>query len=192
MELSIWNRAWPKVFVIFFMMLGFQSRANAETPQPKMDLITHSEITVKATASDIWPYIVNPNAWKRGAKLVPVGGGAGGVGQKFEAVEGGKVQFLAENAEFVPAWARTIRLSDLDGVLNGYASWRLVERGDATLVQYDVYCLVPVPGQFTPPSVSALGLAMTRFRDAQVKRYAEELQDLAALVEAEKKARSHR
>ncbi len=39
-----------------------------------MELVTYNEIVIDRPAAIIWPYIVNPEEWKQGAKLDLVSG----------------------------------------------------------------------------------------------------------------------
>jgi len=70
-----------------------------------IDLVTHSEVTIDRPATAIWPHIVDPSAWKQGAKLVHHAGPAGTVGEVFAAAEPSApatVAFFVENVELEP------------------------------------------------------------------------------------------
>ena len=40
-------------------------------------------LIIEATAAAIWPHIVDPSAWKAGARLVPIGGEPGKIGVRY-------------------------------------------------------------------------------------------------------------
>jgi hypothetical protein len=114
-------------------LAGFRTASN---------LVTHSEVTIDRPAARIWPYLLDPNGWKQGAKAWHHAGPAGQVGEVFGAGDpAAKDQpaFLFENVELVPGRRRTIKLSAPAGALLGYASWWLREQGGRTVVGYDVF-----------------------------------------------------
>jgi hypothetical protein len=149
-----------------------------------MDLVTHNGVLIVAAPAKIWPYIVDPNAWKTGATLLSMGGKPGGIGERFSAVataDPEKVLFIVENVEIVTERRRTIRLEDTDGTLIGFAAWQLISRNDSTLVQYDVYC--QLTSNLMEPSWNGPLAAEAEHREASYRRFAEELDSLKKLVE---------
>jgi hypothetical protein len=149
----------------------------------RVDFVTHNAILIKASAAAIWPHILSLD-WKRGAKLVPTNQAPDLVGGTFDSVEmDGVVDHRVENVEMAPGHIRTIRLTEVDGALIGYASWRLTAQGRSTLVQYDVYCFpkaVDTPD--LPPA--EIATAKRRYLEDNLKRFDEELALLKAMVEA--------
>jgi hypothetical protein len=114
----------------------------AAQTRPAANLVTHSEVTIDRPAAKIWPHILDPNAWKQGAKAWHYAGPAGQVGEVFAAGDPAaksKPEFLFENVELVPNQHRTIKIYATGGALIGYASWWLKEQGGRTVVGYDVY-----------------------------------------------------
>lgn len=119
---------------------------------PSIDFITHSAVMIEAEVEDVWPYILYPNSWKTGDKLVPVGGEQDALGERFKAMSDdgtGLVHFYVENVEVVPLKRRTVRLETVDGDLVGYATWVLTPGNGITHVEYHVYCCVSVGGAGT-------------------------------------------
>ena len=112
----------------------------------RMDIVTRNEIIINATPEEVWPYILHMNKWKKGARLIPIGGSPNTVEEKFKAVfDGDAAAFYVNNVELVPEQVRTIRMTELDGTLFGYASLSLKPSGQATLVKYYVYAYVQSP-----------------------------------------------
>ena len=133
--------------LIAFSGLLLEVRPVPAQTRPAIDLVTHSRVTIDRPAAAIWPSILDPSAWKRGARLTHRSGGVNQVGEVLAAAEPNapdKTAFLVENVEVVPAQRRTIKLYLPSGTLIGYASWILVERGGKTEVSYDVYSETPL------------------------------------------------
>lgn len=152
-----------------------QAQTRSEAPVD-LSLVTHNDITIAAPAERIWPHIVEPDAWKAGAQLVPVEGAE----HRFLAVMRGDPDtplFAVTNVEFAPPARRTIRLNALDGALIGFATWELTPTEDGTRVAYHVYSQ-----QEVPPGAPAID------REAYVEdnrqRFQAELTSLKVLVEA--------
>lgn len=140
-----------------------------------LSLVTHNAVIIAAPAERIWPHIVEPDAWKAGAQLVPVEGAE----HRFQAVmpnDPDTPLFHVTNVEFDPPARRTIRLNALDGVLIGFATWELTPANGGTRVAYHVYSQ-----QEAPPGSPAID------REAYVEdnrtRFQDELNALKALVE---------
>lgn len=161
--------------------LLFAGRIGAAQPRAAVNLVTHNRIEIARPAAVIWPYILEPNLWKMGAKLVHRSGPAGQVGEVFGATEP-NVTFLVENVELISNRRRTIKLYQPDGTLLGYATWTLEESGGRSTVGYDVYSesLFP-PGQAA--TAEALAKAELLGNDANVKRFKAEFGALKRLVE---------
>lgn len=140
-----------------------------------LSLVTHNAVVIAAAPERIWPYIVEPGAWKAGARLVPVDGAE----HLFKAVmpdDPDTALFHVTNVEFDAPHRRTIRLNALDGALIGFATWELAQAPGGTRVAYHVYTQQQMPtGQ--PP------IDREAYLQANYTRFQEELQALRRLVE---------
>lgn len=150
-----------------------------------VDFVAHHSISITASAARIWPWIINTDRWKQGARLILTNGAADEPGGEFDAVlppDSARSLYRVANVEVIPEVRRTIRLSSVDGSLIGFASWRLLEVGDATKVEFDVYTssLVEAP---SPENVGETRLAIDRDRSQNDKRFLAELEALRALIE---------
>jgi len=152
-----------------------------------LDLVTHNETLIAATPAKIWPFIVDPGAWKTGPKLIPCNGDPAHPGEKFKAVMPNapdKVLFYAQNVEIDAPRRRAIRLNALDGALIGFAIWELNPQNGSTLVSYRVYSQIALPadaaGGATVENASA---AQTNYFNSNYRRFAAELAALKLLVE---------
>ena len=108
-----------------------------------IELITHSSVAIDRPAAEIWPYIVDPSAWKQALPLRHHAGEAGAVGEVFAAFEPtdpNTIIYLVKNVELVANERRTIKLTRTGhGALIGYATWTLTGHDGYSLVTYDVY-----------------------------------------------------
>ena len=141
-----------------------------------LSLVTHNAIVIAAAPERIWPHIVEPDAWKAGARLVPVGG----FEHRFKAVLPGDPDtalFHVTNVEFDPPRRRTIRLNALDGALIGHASWELTPVDGGTRVAYHVYSQQESPADQPPIDREA-------YVQANRTRFQNELNALRRLVES--------
>jgi len=159
------------------------TRAGAQEPAA-IELITHNQIEIARPAEAIWPLILDPGSWKQGARLERRGGPAGAVGETFAALgPGGEPAFFVENVELVAARRRTIKLTQPDGRLIGFATWWLVPTPTGSLVGYDVYSASPLP----PGSRLAreeIARQRAEAETANHQRFAAELATLKRLVES--------
>ena len=119
-----------------------------------VDLITHNSVSIAAPAAQVWPWIIDTNAWKQGTKLALVDGAADQPGGRFGAYlpkDPTNILLEVTNAEVVPEVRRTIRLNAPGGALMCFASWKLSPDGETTIVEYDVYGVAPVelPASYT-------------------------------------------
>ena len=140
-----------------------------------LSLVTHNAVVIAAQAERIWPQIVEPDAWKAGAQLVPVDGAE----HRFKAVlpdDPDTALFHVTNVEFDAPHRRTIRLNALDGTLIGHASWELTPVEGGTRVAYHVYSQQQVPSGQPPIDRKA-------YLQANYTRFQEELHGLKTLVE---------
>jgi len=178
---NIWKALWCAGLLVFASQqvwaTGDMKAAN------RMDIVTRNEVIINATPDAIWPYILQMNKWKKGARLIPISGSPDTVGEKFKAVFGGDAAlFYVENVELVPEQFRTIRMNELDGTLIGYASLRLTPSGQATLVQYDVYAYVQSPYVDLASSLETRQAKDAEFIENSRKRFDEELSILKGMV----------
>lgn len=140
-----------------------------------LSLVTHNAVVIAAQAERIWPHIVEPDAWKAGAQLVPVEGAE----HRFKAVlpdDPDTALFHVTNVAFDAPHRRTIRLNALDGTLIGHASWELTPVEGGTRVAYHVYSQQAVPADQPPIDREA-------YVHANRTRFQEELNALRKLVE---------
>lgn len=153
--------------------------AQATGTSAHLDFITHNQVVIDAPAAVVWPHILKMEGWKKGNRLEPVEPGSNRLGSRFNSMTGETIAYTVENAEFVPERVRTLRLNELDGTLIGYATLRLSPRGQSTVVQYDVYCLMATPPEVTGSADWAKYLAENS------RRFDEELVELKRLAEAD-------
>ena len=167
-----------RVTVASFCLLAAVSSAQAETAQEApvdVSLVTHNAVTIAAPAERIWPHIVEPDAWKAGAQLVPVEGAE----HRFQAVMPDAPDtplFHVTNVEFDPPARRTIRLNALDGSLIGFATWELTATDGGTRVAYHVYSQQEAPA-------GAPAIDREAYVEDNRQRFQDELDALKALVE---------
>ena len=142
-----------------------------------LSLVTHNAVVIAAAPERIWPHIVVPDAWKAGARLVPVEGAE----HRFKAVlpdDPETALFHVTNVEFDAPRRRTMRLNALDSTLIGHASWELTPIDGGTRVAYHVYSQQTAPpGQ--PP------IDREAYVQANRARFQEELNALRKLVETD-------
>ncbi len=142
-----------------------------------LSLVTHNAVVIAAKPERIWPYIVDPDAWKAGARLVPVEGAE----HRFKAVmpdDPDTALFHVTNVEFDAPLRRTIRLNALDGALIGFATWELTPAADGTRVAYHVYTHQQMPAGQRPVDRAA-------YLQANYSRFQKELNALRRLVETD-------
>lgn len=170
------------LWLVLAMVL--QGAAFAATPTVTTDLVMHNEIVIEASPAKVWPLVVEPNSWKKGAKLISVGGPAGQPGERFKAVmSDGQIVFYAENVDVVPPRRRTVRLNTVEGKLIGYAVWQLTPQGTETRVQYDVYSAVDLPLESANATPAQIAATKKVYYDANYQRFTDELAALKKLVE---------
>lgn len=152
-----------------------------------LNLVTHSVVTINRPAAAIWPLIVDPSGWKKGATLRHQSGPAGQAGEVFAAMEpgdGAKVAFWVENVELMPNQRRTIKLYAPTGSLIGYATWSIRAAGGRTVVGYDVYSETLIdPAQAKSMTPAQIREAERTSAAPNQKRFDQELLALKALVE---------
>lgn len=107
-----------------------------------IDFLTHNVVRIAATDRYVWPYVLDPNSWKAGAKMFSIDGERGSIGERFRAsmVETSETLYMMETVELITHKRWTVRLDDLDGALIGYATWELTQENGGTLLQYHTFC----------------------------------------------------
>jgi hypothetical protein len=173
--------------IVFLCLMALRASAQDPNPAQTLDLVTHNETLIAATPAKIWPFIVDPGAWKTGPRLIPSNGDPGHLGEKFKAVMPDapeKVLFYAQNVEIEVPRRRAIRLNAPDGALIGFAIWELHPHNGSTSVAYRVYSQITLPagaaGAATAADASA---AQTNYFNSSYRRFAAELAALKLLVE---------
>ena len=167
-----------KLVVVVWLAVAGQALAQSVAEASRdLSLVTHNAVVIAAAPERIWPHIVHPDAWKAGARLVPVEGAE----HRFKAVlpdDPETALFHVTNVEFDAPHRRTIRLNALDGALIGHASWELTPVEGGTRVAYHVYSQQTAPpGQ--PP------IDREAYVQANRARFQEELNALRKLVETD-------
>lgn len=123
-----------------------------------VDFLSHAETVVQAPVERVWAAVLNPNDW-HGTIMTHVGGPKGEVGEELHVTAPGQpdaVMLRVHNAEMVPHRRRTIRIHTGEDVFTGYSSWVLQQRGEETLVGYDVFTRYPFPKEMTLDQVRAI------------------------------------
>lgn len=149
-----------------------------------IDFLTHNNVRIAAPDSYVWPYLLDSNSWKAGAKMFSVDGERGTIGERFRAsmFETSETLYMVETVELIPIKRWTVRLDDLDGALIGYATWELTQDNDDTLLQYHTFCqLRLVQGSAVTPKLSGI-LSKEIVQDGS-RRIDEEFRRLKAAVE---------
>lgn len=176
---------------------ALQAVPTGESPPTRMahELISHSEVVIDQSAARIWPYILDPNEWKQGVRLVHVSGEIGKAGEVFAAMSrtagDSKPAFYAQNVEVVPHRRRVIKMYDADGgALTGYASWELDEQNaGATRVSYRVYAEALLSkDKIAARSAEQLAEEQARNLEKNNARFGKELAVLKELVEGRARA----
>lgn len=160
---------------LWLVLAGPGLAQSAPEASRDLSLVTHNAVVIAAPPEHIWPSIVEPDAWKAGAQLVPVEGAE----HRFKAVlpdDPDTALFHVTNVEFDAPHRRTIRLNALDGALIGHASWELTPVESGTRVAYHVYSQQAAPADQPP-------IDRETYVQANRTRFQEELNALRKLVE---------
>ena len=62
-----------------------------------VDLVTHSEVLIDASAAAIWPSILDTNAWHIHQTVTSIGGPAGQAGERFQSTPHGQPDLVLLN-----------------------------------------------------------------------------------------------
>lgn len=164
------------------------NRLHAQTARTATHLVTHSRVEVARPASAIWPFILDPTAWKQGLRLVHHSGPVGEVGETFAAVSPSapaEPAYFVQNVELVPNQRRTVKLYEKGGVLIGFATFTLEASNGGTVVGYDVYTETVLPPERASQLTAAAVVEMERAaRESSTRRFQAELESLKRLVES--------
>ena len=167
-----------KSLVVVWLAVAGQALAQSAAEDSRdLSLVTHNAVVIAAAPEGIWPRIVDPDAWKAGARLVPMDGAE----HRFKAVmrdDPDTALFHVTNVEFDAPRRRTMRLNALDGALIGHASWELTLVDGGTRVAYHVYSQQTLPPDQPPIDREA-------YLQANRARFQEELNALRKLVETD-------
>ncbi len=174
----------------FLYLMPFQIwAADQDHDRPALELVTYNEIVIDRSASVIWPHILDPEAWKQGAKLELVGGEQGKLGAIYRAflpVKPGETLFYSEDVELVPNQVRSIKIyQPAQGALTGYSSWRLRAEGESTRLSYHVLSEFLLPAEAAAMPAAALNAMQEKNRKDNHRRFQQELEALKRLVENE-------
>ena len=167
-----------KTLVVVWLAVAGPALAQSGAEDSRdLSLVTHNAVVIVAAPEGIWPHIVDPDAWKAGARLMPMDGAE----HRFKAVmpdDPDTALFHVTNVEFDAPRRRTMRLNALDGALIGHASWELTPIEGGTRVAYHVYSQQTLPPDQPPIDRAA-------YVQANRARFQEELNALRKLVETD-------
>ncbi|MEU6799325.1 SRPBCC family protein [Nonomuraea wenchangensis] len=147
-------------------------------PSRIVDLVTHNFVEIRAEPAAVWPFLLDTDRWKQGAKPVRESGEPGAVGEvrvAREVIDGIEYGLTVETVVLEPPFRKVVKL--LTGAPDdpGWAAWQLVPLVGSTLVSYDVYSRHEMDG----------GMTADDYRAANRRRFDAELATLKQLVEAE-------
>jgi hypothetical protein len=129
--------------------------SQADPGQTLHDFLSHAETVVDAPAGRVWSAVLNPNDW-HGTIMAHVSGPKDEVGEYLEVTPADQpetVMLRVHNVEMEPHKRRTIRIHTGDDAFTGYSTWTLHDRGEQTLVTYDVFTRYPFPSEMTVEQV---------------------------------------
>ena len=180
--------------LVFLYLMPFQIWAvDQDYDRSAVELVTYNEIVINRPASEIWPHIINPEAWKQGAKLELVSGEQGKLGAIYRAflpAKPGETLFYSEDVELVPNQVRSIKIyQPAQGALTGYSSWRLRADGESTRLSYHVLSEFLLPAEAAAMPVAALKAMQEKSRKDNHQRFQRELEALKRLIENESNKR---
>ncbi|WP_165436239.1 SRPBCC family protein [Amycolatopsis suaedae] len=144
-----------------------------------VDLVTHNSVEIPAEPAVIWPFLLDTNSWKQGAKPVRESGEPDAVGEVRVArgqSDGVEYVLTVETVVLEPPFRKVVKLLTGSPGDPGWAAWQLVPLGDSALVSYDVYSRHDIGGA---------GLSVEDYLASHRVRFDAELAELARLVEAE-------
>ena len=186
------------ILTIVFLLGGLGRATEAQTVDVNLsrlatNLVTHSEVSIKRSAREIWPYIMDPMEWKQGLRLRHLTGSPGEVGELFGAFSEGSPEAISlhlQNIELLPNRRRTIKLTTPNGTLLGFATWSLLENSNSTTVSYDVSMeTLLTDEQAATTSLAELAEMERQGYEVNKPRFDAELRALKALVEGDRQLR---
>lgn len=180
--------ALPIVFGVLYASLVRAEPAPSE--RMSRELLTHDSVLIDSSAATIWPYILDPNSWKKGDRNEHLSGAPGQLGEILVAKDGGAAaepDFYLQNVELVPNKRRTIKLyASANGPLIGYASWVLHEENGKTRVTYHVFTEnLLSPKEVKGLTAKQLAEAQRQFTNENETRFIAELAGLKILIETQ-------
>ncbi|WP_031467637.1 hypothetical protein [Sciscionella sediminilitoris] len=143
-----------------------------------VDLVTHNVVEILAEPVAIWPFLLDTDSWKQGAKPVRESGEPDAVGEvrvAREVIDGVEYSLTVETVVLEPPFRKVVKLSTGAPEDPGWAAWQLVPLVGSTLVSYDVYSRHEMDGVMTADD----------YRAANRHRFDAELATLKRLAEAE-------
>ncbi|WP_033287677.1 SRPBCC family protein [Amycolatopsis jejuensis] len=147
-------------------------------PRP-IDLVTRNVVEIVAEPATIWPFLLDTDSWKQGAKPVRESGEPDSVGEirvARQVVDGVEYTLTIETVVLEPPTRKVVKLLTGSSGDPGWAAWQLVPLGASTLVSYDVYSRHDAGGT---------GMTADDYLAAQRNRFDAELAELKRLAEAE-------
>lgn len=129
----------------------------------------------RASVGGVRAGVLNPSDWD-GTLMTHVSGPKREVSEEQVATpvdQPGVVMLRIHNVEMDPNTRRTIRIHTPDDTFTGYSTWVLQDRGEETLVGYDVFTRYPFPRE----------MSVDEIRDISERGNEEDLRQLKALVE---------
>ncbi|MBB4684620.1 SRPBCC family protein [Amycolatopsis jiangsuensis] len=147
------------------------------TPSRIVDLVTHNTVEILAEPADIWPFLLDTDSWKQGAKPTWESGEPNAVGEVRVAravIDGVEYALTVETVVLDPPHRKVVKLLTGSPEDPGWAAWQLVPLGRSTLVSYDVY---------SRHDIADAGMTTGDYRAANRLRFDAELAELTRLVE---------
>lgn len=152
---------------------------NTAAPSCMVDLVTHNAVEILAEPSVVWPFLLDADSWKQGAKPVRESGEPNAVGEvrgAREVVDGVEYVLTVETVVLDPPFRKVVKLLTGSPDDPGWAAWQLVPHGGSTLAAYDLYSRHDIGGT---------GMNADDYLAAHRLRFDAELAELKRLVEME-------
>ena len=149
---------------------------------------SYAEITINRPAKEIWPYILNLNAWVANRRYENISGNPGSVGELTKA------SALDENGELIKGefyFLKTIKIipfkyylfkatsaEDYSVEFSGFDSLTLIEQGNKTRVIFNANLVY----HFSKMKEEDVGSTAKNMTKSAERRWTEHLQRLSTLV----------
>lgn len=148
-------------------------------PPHIVDLVTHNSVEILAEPAVVWPFLLDTDSWKQGAKPVRESGepnAAGEIRVAHGVVDGVEYALTIETVVLDPPSRKVVKLLTGSPDDPGWAAWQLIPLGSSTLVIYDVY---------SQHDIGSTELSADDYLASHQIRFDAELAVLKRLVEAE-------